>query len=1331
MDRPVRGLRRLLVFGVIAGMLAAVLVGGAIALSGDDGPNYQAGAVPLKVNDDIEQALIQQDIAFTTRRTAGDNPLDNVKAGQFRHDAEQHGKNLDNNRHGDHNGGNPASGPITFAAGWSGLGPNPIAQVQRSSNTFSAVAGRIGALAIRPSNGQFILGAAQGGIWLYNPASGTWSPRTDDQGSLAIGALAVAPSNDAIVYAGTGEGALSGDSMYGDGILKSTNGGLNWSHVSGDYFEGVSVSRLIVDPSNPNHLYAAILRGRGGARRTTPADHSRYGIWESTDGAVTWNLLKEAKSEQNGATDIEFDPQSTSTLYASFWSDAMYKSTDGGKHWSTMMTGLPADADYAGGSTRFSISVSRPSASAPAVLYSGFDYNTTAGAHVVGRVWKSTNAGASWSQLPAGSGINSVSDYCGAQCFYDNVIEADPTNPNVVFAAGSFGYNLSPPSGGIFRSTDGGQTWVNLGYDQHPDFHALAFDPSNTNHVLIGSDGGVWYSPDRGGRTAGTAGPLNSTDWQDLNGGVTPAGGVTHRTNLQIGQFTSIATVPQVPAGPDSERFWGGTQDNGTLRKSVNSQTWFDVSSGDGGQVLVDPNTDACSLAPSCYVYGTYFGVSPYRWTDGGGTFSNAFIESGLNLADRSDFYTPFVMNPLNSSQLYLGTYRLYRTDNARDPSAGNVQWTAISPDLTSGCTGTAPNGARNCSISAIGVGGGQAVYTGSLDGLVYLSTDAQVNDNPTWTQLDPKGRILPNRPVAQIAVDRSNYRIAYLAYDGFNNATPRNPGHVFKTTDGGQRWQDISGDLPDTSVNSIILDPSYPNTLYVGTDVGPFVTYNGGANWAQLGSGIPNVSVWQLDLDTAHRLLAAGTHGRGAFRLADPSKAVPSLVLSKVDAGVPVGPSSNIDYTITLGNIGSSDATGVTITDPVPDHTSFVSADSGGTYANGNVTWSGKTVPKGVPGTGGSITVHFRVKIDGSLKKKTDSIVNDGVTATSAEGPSTTGSPVITPIAPAFAVSITPATQTDGARAGGSVSYHVSVGNDGFTSDSYTMSSSGGTYTVAFYNSTCATPLVGNHTPTVAPGDSTDVCVKVTVPTTATDGNTNTATVTATSVGSPTVSGSATVTTIAVTKDWLLVDEDGNNPNVQSYYTTALNTAIGSSAYSVWDLNANTTLPQGYLNAHKHVVWFTGNTYPGPISPYETELTSFLAGGGHLFLSGQDILDQSAGTTAFVHDYLHVTWDGSETQNDKVTANVHGVTTNPVTGAPPAIGTVPLDHSVLNATFEDEITPNGTAQAAFTDDASNADALTYAGTYKVVFLAFPLEAYGTAAQKADLLTRTKNFFGP
>src|SRR5258708_604935 len=266
-------------------------------------------------------------------------------------------------------------------------------------------------------------------------------------------------------------------------------------------------------------------------------------------------------------------------------------------------------------------------------------------------------------------------------------------------------------SGGIFRSDDGVQTWKTLGRHLHPDFHALAFDPNNSHNVLIGNDGGVWFSPDQGGRP-NAPDPLSSADFQNfnLNGG-----------GLTITQFDSIATNPT-----RTPRIWGGSQDNGTERKAAASNTWFDLASGDGGQALVDP-TDWH------FVYGTYFGISPYRFTDGGNAFfTNHFIENGINTKDRSEFYTPFVLNQNNVNQLFLGTFRLYRTDDAKAPSPGDVLWHAISPDLTTGCTGPSPNGARNCSISAIGGGGGTGVYTGSPDGLASFSPAGQVSMNPT-----------------------------------------------------------------------------------------------------------------------------------------------------------------------------------------------------------------------------------------------------------------------------------------------------------------------------------------------------------------------------------------------------------------------------------------------------------------------------------------------------------------------------------------------------------------------------------------------------------------------
>ena len=487
------------------------------------------------------------------------------------------------------------------------------------------------------------------------------------------------------------------------------------------------------------------------------------------------------------------------------------------------------------------------------------------------------------------------------------------------------------------------------------------------------------------------------------------------------------------------------------------------------------------------------------------------------------------------------------------------------------------------------------------------------------------------------------------------------------------------------------------------------------GSSWAA--QSFPIVAIWQLDLDPRHGSLVAGTHGRGAFGMVDATPR-PALVLSKVDAGVPVGPKSVVTYTLTVKNIGTGPATSVVVTDPLPANTTFQGAMESGAIDNGVVKW---TIPS--IAAGASAQVHFQASISDALKKKVSTIVNDGVKAVSAEGPFTTGSPFITDIADPYEVAVTPATQVDGGRVNTTVAYHVAVKNLGFIVDSYALSASGGSFGVAFFKSDCST--AATTTDPVNPGATVDVCVKVAIPAAATNGTTSDATITASSVGDPATKGSATVSTIAVAVPTLVVDGDGNGPDVQAAYTAAL----PAGSYSVWDLSTNAKLPLNYLLAFKNVVWFTGNAYPGPITPYEEELTAFLNAHGHLFMSGQDILDQAAGTTAFVHDYLHIDWDGTEGQNDKPTDSVTAVAGTLTAG----LGTVGLDHSVLGAAFEDQITPIAPAIGIFTDADGETNGLSYSevGTYKVVFLAFPFEAYGTAANRSDLMSRVLTFFGP
>jgi hypothetical protein len=365
-------------------------------------------------------------------------------------------------------------------------------------------------------------------------------------------------------------------------------------------------------------------------------------------------------------------------------------------------------------------------------------------------------------------------------------------------------------------------------------------------------------------------------------------------------------------------------------------------------------------------------------------------------------------------------------------------------------------------------------------------------------------------------------------------------------------------------------------------------------------------------------------------------------------------------------------------------------------------------------------------VRINPGLSPSVDKITNDGVVVRGlGQHVSTTGSPHNTAIAPPNGVSVAPTSDTEGGKTGASATFIEHVTNEGYLSDHYNVSTSGGSWSSAVYDATCTTPITS--TPTVQAGGTADVCVKMAVPASAAERDTNGTTFTATSATDSSVTGSATLTGIAAARDTLVVDNDTNDPvDSAPYYEDALQ--ANGIDYGYWDLLQDPQLPQSYLTAHQNVVWFTGNSYPAPLGPYERELTAFLNGGGRLLMSGQDILDQAAGTTPFVHDYLHIDWDGSERQNDKPTSAVNSVAGNPVTDG---IGSVPIDHSVLGATFEDQVTPIDPATAAFTDDNAQDDALTVAdGGYKVMFLAFPFEAYGSAAQKADLMHRAFTWFG-
>src|SRR3954469_10444351 len=514
------------------------------------------------------------------------------------------------------------------APSWSSIGPKPVVQPGRTTNDLQLVSGRISTLAVSKS-GLIYAGGAQGGLWRYDPNTTTWTSLTDSLPTLAVGAVALAPSNENVIYLATGEGDLSGDSYTGDGVWKSTNAGATWSHVSGTKFVGATISRLVVAPSNPNRLYIATIRGRGGIRRVTPPTNQTWGIYRSVTGGKYWQLLKGTRNANFGATDLEIDPVNPNLLYATFWNDGVYKSDPSQTHWTNLTPRIAAaispEPDFS--ASRFAIATAAlPNGKTR--IYAGFDwYNATDGAHRPSRLFRSDNGGATWvftGYGPDRFSIESVFNYCDIQCTYDNVVEVDPSNPDIVYAAGE--YNYAFENGGIYRSTDAGKNWKTLGLDLHPDFHALAMQPNNPGHIVIGNDGGVWDSPVRGGRLNAGYEDLDTDrpTWNDLNNG------------LSITQFDSIDYANAAQGNGDI--FYGGTQDNGTQVNPFGTSAWYDVSSGDGGQVVVDHTDDR-------FVFGTYYNLTGiYRFTDAP-SYNGWFIMGGINTADRSEFYIPMLQN--------------------------------------------------------------------------------------------------------------------------------------------------------------------------------------------------------------------------------------------------------------------------------------------------------------------------------------------------------------------------------------------------------------------------------------------------------------------------------------------------------------------------------------------------------------------------------------------------------------------------------------------------------------------------------------------------------------
>jgi uncharacterized protein (TIGR03437 family) len=694
---------------------------------------------------------------------------------------------------------------------WNFIGPQPINFGSQYLNS-----GRVASLAIDPrSDDTVYAGGAEGGVWKTTDGGNTWTPLTDDQPALAVGALALDPSHPDTVYAGTGEENFSQDSYSGVGILKSTDAGQTWTNYPGPFTQHY-IGGLAVHPTNGVTVLAAC----------------SIGVYRSTDAGQTWTLV------QTGvATAVYFDPAQPGVAWAAIGNpfgstlNGVYRSTDSGATWTLVDGSAPNSLPPQDEMGRIQI-VKVPTSpnTAYAIVTSPI---VGPGSNLLG-IYQTIDAGANWTKF------SGVPDFCTPQCWYDLAMAPHPSNPQIIFAGGKV-LNV--------RSLDGGNTWTtqNVGAIglPHADDHAIAFTHDGAM-LYLGNDGGMWSSQNYQGTSA---------VWNDLN------------ATLAITEY-----YPNLSIDPNNSRLTlAGSQDNGTHIYSGQLE-WSLIYGGDGGWTAIDPSAPQLS-------YISLPDIQLFRLTNLPDPTELIPTVYGINQNDRQRFISAWILDPVTPQTMYYGTQYLYKSVD------GGGQWQAISPDLTDAPAGT-PSSDSLYVISTIAVSPANTntIYTGAVSGAVYQSTDGGV----TWTD---RSAGLPTRSATHITADPIDPSVVYVTFSGYAGITDFYAGHVYRSSNGGGSWTDISGNLPNLPVDDLVIDPDLPNTIYIGTDAGVMATADGGQTWAPLGTGFPNVVVQSLVLHHASRTLRAATHGRsvwdyplGAVSTATPS--ITSLSPATVNAG-------------------------------------------------------------------------------------------------------------------------------------------------------------------------------------------------------------------------------------------------------------------------------------------------------------------------------------------------------------------------------------------------------------------------------------------------------------
>jgi photosystem II stability/assembly factor-like uncharacterized protein len=665
---------------------------------------------------------------------------------------------------------------------------------------------------------------ASGGLWKTTNGGVTWKPIFERQGTISLGDIALAPNNPDVVWVGTGESNVRNSVSFGDGVYKSTDGGKTWQHMG--LKDSERISAIVINPLNPDIVYIGALGHAFG-----PNDER--GVFMTTDGGKTWTKTLYIDN-QHGVADLEIDPTNPNILYAGMWSferkpwthrsgsekGGVYKSIDGGRTWNKLTNGLPKLMGRIG---------VRVAPSNPNIVYVIVEAKE-------GTLYRSDDRGETFKMI-------SKNEQIVSRGFYYTRVRVDPTNENHIYAVAS----------SLFTSVDGGKTFRSITGRIHVDFHALWLDPKNPKRMWNGQDGGMAVSYDGG------------EAWENVN-------------NIPLGQFYQIHADNRLPF----YYVMGGLQDNGAWTGPSRSREpggimnddWRMVSFGDGFYIINHPDDPEQYLSESQggEILWTDFRTRELQFINPWGHGSGGGPAAGQKY--RFNWNSPIVFSPHEKTTVYFAGNVVFKSSDF------GKTWEQISQDLTTNDpeklkdaggpvafeNSTAEYHSTIISIAESPVQKGQ-IWVGTDDGNLQLTTDGGKN----WTNLIRSvSGLAANSPVSHVEPSRTSATVAYVAFDRhmFDDFRP----YIFKTSDGGKSWTNISSNLPAKAYVQVVReDPKNTNLLYAGTELGLFASYSGGKDWIALNlKNFPNVAVHDIMVHPRENDLILATHGRSIWILDD-----------------------------------------------------------------------------------------------------------------------------------------------------------------------------------------------------------------------------------------------------------------------------------------------------------------------------------------------------------------------------------------------------------------------------------------------------------------------------